>query len=402
MMNDTVREELQTKISTSPQQRNGNEIPPLVKSRPVATPPAAVVTPPLKRGPDTDALVAPKTNPTLVDFQARNATLPDWRLQVQNLVQQRKGCKDNGQNAPVRGSEAAATAPARIVKPQQPAPIIESSDPRVANAMRRIETSRNTFLPAKDRVDRAPLQKRQPNAVHRFNVVSPTSAAAAPAKTPVISKPEPQRVVTLPQAEEQVDTNKLPPITIRPDAPEEPALETRMPRPDDGRPESMEITRIRIRTDIDETAIDDPAGVSDDEIEDLAPFSMRFSAGVFDLIIGTFAGMLALSPLAFTSQNWFSATAIIVSSATVSLVLFLYMTISLGFYGRTFGMRLFALELVDAVENEYPTLRQAAVNSFVFLLSFALAGAGFLTVFFNEEKRAVHDLVSGTIMVKEF
>jgi len=29
-------------------------------------------------------------------------------------------------------------------------------------------------------------------------------------------------------------------------------------------------------------------------------------------------------------------------------------------------------------------------------------GAGFLTVFFNEEKRAAHDLLSGTILVREF
>jgi len=66
------------------------------------------------------------------------------------------------------------------------------------------------------------------------------------------------------------------------------------------------------------------------------------------------------------------------------------------------GMRLFSLELVDAVENEYPTLHQAAVNSSVFILSLALGGAGFLTVFYNEEKRAIHDLLSGTILVKEF
>jgi uncharacterized RDD family membrane protein YckC len=58
--------------------------------------------------------------------------------------------------------------------------------------------------------------------------------------------------------------------------------------------------------------------------------------------------------------------------------------------------------LVDAIENEYPTLKQAAVNSSVFLLSLAVCGAGFLTTFFNEERRALHDLLSGTILVREF
>ena len=82
--------------------------------------------------------------------------------------------------------------------------------------------------------------------------------------------------------------------------------------------------------------------------------------------------------------------------------MFIYMTASLGFYGKTLGMRLFSLELVDATENEYPTLQQAAINTAMFLLLLPLAGVGFATVFFNEENRALHDLVSGTIFVREF
>ena len=82
--------------------------------------------------------------------------------------------------------------------------------------------------------------------------------------------------------------------------------------------------------------------------------------------------------------------------------MFFYMTITLGFRGKTLGMGLFSLELVDATENEYPTLQQAAINSSVFLLSLGCVGAGFATVLFNEEKRAVHDLLSGTILVRDF
>ncbi len=70
--------------------------------------------------------------------------------------------------------------------------------------------------------------------------------------------------------------------------------------------------------------------------------------------------------------------------------------------GKSFGMRLFSLELIDIEGEEYPTLHQAAVSSAVYLLSLAFGGVGFLTLAFNDEKRAVHDLVSGTIVVKEF
>ncbi len=82
--------------------------------------------------------------------------------------------------------------------------------------------------------------------------------------------------------------------------------------------------------------------------------------------------------------------------------MFVYLTSSIGFFGKTLGMRLFSLELVDAEENEYPTLHQAAVSSSLYILSLVFGGLGFLTIFFNEEKRAMHDLLSGTIIVREF
>jgi uncharacterized RDD family membrane protein YckC len=87
--------------------------------------------------------------------------------------------------------------------------------------------------------------------------------------------------------------------------------------------------------------------------------------------------------------------------ATFAIVMFIYMTVSIGFLGRTFGMRLFSLEIIDIEENDYPTFHQAAVNSCVYLVSLALGGIGFLPLFFNSEKRAAHDLLSGTIVVRE-
>ena len=96
-----------------------------------------------------------------------------------------------------------------------------------------------------------------------------------------------------------------------------------------------------------------------------------------------------------------SAAGFLAIGASVAIVMFLYLTISLAFVGRTVGMRLFSLELVDVEENAYPTLHQAAVNSAVYLLSIGVAGVGFIPLFFNEERRAAHDILSGTILIRE-
>src|SRR5215210_4144524 len=112
--------------------------------------------------------------------------------------------------------------------------------------------------------------------------------------------------------------------------------------------------------------------------------------------------MIGIAPFALNGGDWFTTAGGLIAAGTWAIVMFLYIKMSLGFVGKTLGMRLFSLELVDAAENEYPTLQQAAINSSVFLLSLGCAGAGFITVLFNEEKRAVHDLLSGTILVRDF
>jgi uncharacterized RDD family membrane protein YckC len=236
-----------------------------------------------------------------------------------------------------------------------------------------------------------------------------TSAASAPAKAPVNAPAKPKLVPPPQPIEKARDTNKLPPLVEPIPVAETPVpaakpIETVTPIPETPAASGPlpEIKRIQIKADVTEEPIAQPFDDYNEDIEDLAPFSMRFGAGLFDLIIGSFASLLLLSPIAFAGTTYTTAAALMTFGATTAIVMFLYMTICLGFFGKTMGMRLFSLELVDALENEYPTLRQAAVNSAIFLISLCVAGAGFLTVFFNEERRALHDLLSGTILVREF
>src|SRR5881392_3380409 len=101
MVVDSVREVLQTKVGVSATRIDSGPLesssvaeiveaapPPPVMSAPVKRE-IPRPTPPIKRV--TNPLNGPKTSPTLVEFQTKNATVPDWRLQLQNSVLQRKG-----------------------------------------------------------------------------------------------------------------------------------------------------------------------------------------------------------------------------------------------------------------------------------------------------------------------
>ena len=401
MMNDSVREELQTKIGAGMGPSNAQppaighvsrpEIPAIQNSRPIRT----------------TELNRQKTSPTLVGFQPKNPTVPDWRLQLQNAVRHRNA----GGSEITSGTQAQlVTSGANALKAEYieeaDAQTEKHSDPRVAAALNRIDKSRKTFLPEPEA---ASTQAKEPEPRnYPFNVVSRNGAAIAPAreaKASINVPPKPRLVPTITVKKGGYDTNKLPPVpaaeTISsfdmpvpiPVAEEpipQPAIKINVPGAGSVEPPRLE--EIEEALTVEQT----------EEFDDLAPFAMRFNAGLFDLIIGLFSSLLILSPIAFAGSNWMSGAGFLALAGTCSIVMFVYLTLSIAIFGRTAGMKLFSLELVDADLNEYPTFHQAAVSSAVYLLTLPFAGIGFLTMFFNDEKRAAHDLLSGTIIVTEF
>jgi uncharacterized RDD family membrane protein YckC len=418
MINDTVREELETKISRSTDAVSGrlSAKPPAIKEpakKIDVAPPMQAAPPPLPAPKpiaarfETADLGAKKTSKTLVEFQTKKATVPEWRLQLQNSVRQKVGTNrrtDSGADTPQaapRSTSGANALKVEYVEEEQPA---RHQNPRVASALKRIEESRRTF--SNQPVAEQPLNigKPVPPRNFPFNVVARSNevpARPAGQKAAVNPSPKPMLVSPLKIEKRGFDTNKLPPLQ----KPEKIStnIEVKAPvtdRVEDKSRESREQLSIE-DSRLENERLNEHVIAETDEIEDLAPFSMRFNAGLFDMIIGVFASLILLSPFMLSGGTWLSVAGFFAIIATVAIVMFVYLTVSLAFIGRTFGMRLFSLELVDVEENAYPTLHQAAVSSAVFLLSLAVAGIGFLPMFFNEERRATHDILSGTILIRE-
>ncbi|HVF30737.1 MAG TPA: RDD family protein [Pyrinomonadaceae bacterium] len=370
---------------------------------PQQTPPAPPAPNPLATRFQTSELANKKTSKTLVEFQNKKATMPEWRLQLQSSVRQKAGSNrriDAGVTQPAQKTTSGANAlKVEFVEEEQP----RHENPRVANALKRIEESRSKFT--NQRVPEQPVNigKAVPaSRSYPFNVVAKSNEPPPPParhKATVNASPKPMLVSPLKiEKKKGYDTNKLPPlqkdgkVSKSVEIPAEPGEITETTR------ERWENLDVDQQTVI-ETEVLDLAET--DEIEDLAPLSMRFNGGLFDLIIGVFASLLVLSPFMLSGGTWMSVSGFLAIGATIAIVMFLYLTISLAFVGRTVGMRLFSLELVDVDENAYPTLHQAAVSSAVYMLSLAFAGVGFLPIFFNEERRAAHDILSGTILIRE-
>ncbi len=405
MMNDTVREELETKITSN----SGG----LCAPQPLSDPPRPVFLSNGNTQSNADRVSSPErqntadlppknTSPTLVEFHPGKAAVPDWRLQLQNAVRQRGIEKRPPETATVVPSISSVSGSNMFRSDAEAGSPKEESSPRLKAAMRRIEESRNTFLPkpinrTSESIAASPAQKRFP-----FAVVAPTADQLVRPKP--VEQPEPvdrpKLVSALKIEKKQYDTNKLPKVeTIVKESKEFASIDRNNTLNPKARTPDASSAKPAIEPQIDRELFADAR--TDEELDDLAPFSMRVGAGLFDLIIGGFGTLIILSPFMAGGGAWNSFAGFLTFAGSFGLFLFLYLTASLAWWGKTFGMRIFGLELIDADANVYPTVHQAAVNSSVYLLSMAFGGIGFLTVIFSEERRALHDIVSGTLLIRD-
>jgi uncharacterized RDD family membrane protein YckC len=135
--------------------------------------------------------------------------------------------------------------------------------------------------------------------------------------------------------------------------------------------------------------------------DDRAPRIKRVAAALFDLL----AVALLCAPFAaaihLTIGNW-TDTRVSGSMALIAaLVMFLYHTCSVALAGRTPGMRISALQAVDAHKASVPTTGQCARRALVYMLSLATGGLGILYSLFDAEGRTLHDILSGTVVVRK-
>jgi uncharacterized RDD family membrane protein YckC len=108
--------------------------------------------------------------------------------------------------------------------------------------------------------------------------------------------------------------------------------------------------------------------------------------------------LLALNSL--TRLDWQNWRVILFSAVSIASVGFFYLTIVTAFSGRTLGMRLCSLRVVDARNGLIPTGGQSAARALVYLLSLVSAGILSLYVFVDSESKTLHDRVTRTAVIR--
>jgi uncharacterized RDD family membrane protein YckC len=134
-----------------------------------------------------------------------------------------------------------------------------------------------------------------------------------------------------------------------------------------------------------------------------AGFASRFAAYAADIGASTVAFMLFLAATSFAvsvltgkSINW-SRNDVWAGIAYVAW-LFIYFAYSWAASGKTLGMALLGVRVVRADGSDADG-RTAVVRTVALPLSFLLLGLGFIGIFLGRQRRALHDVIAGTVVI---
>jgi len=78
--------------------------------------------------------------------------------------------------------------------------------------------------------------------------------------------------------------------------------------------------------------------------------------------------------------------------------LFIYFAYSWAASGKTFGMALLGVRVVQS-DGADAGARRAAVRTLALPLSFLIFGLGFVGILLGRQRRALHDVIAGTVVV---
>jgi uncharacterized RDD family membrane protein YckC len=131
-----------------------------------------------------------------------------------------------------------------------------------------------------------------------------------------------------------------------------------------------------------------------------APIYLRMLGAFVDLLFVCFLSAPFLALTRLTNLEWRNPRVIGFAAGTFLVVGFLYLTVSIAFTGRTIGMKLFSLRVVDARTGLIPTGSQSAGRALVYMLSLASAGIAFMYAFVDREKYAAHDRFTRTAVIR--
>jgi uncharacterized RDD family membrane protein YckC len=310
--------------------------------------------------------------------------MPEWRKELGERVReaQERKAREASLESGVTTIEAAATnakaQPFLELLPQAEAPPV---NPLVAAALRRIERAHVASRYGSNAVAVA----YQPQT----EIVEPVAQLTIPQDS-MEGEPEPEQTEAAAIPERTHNLAVVPsPVVVEP---EEPPVILKPKRLIIGDPNDPALNYL--------DSIPTTIHVDEREFKSAPLFARMFSA-IVDLMVICLLSAPAIALVQLTDLKWQDVRVMTFAGSTLLLVGFLYLMITTAFTGRTAGMRLFSLRVVDARTGMIPTGGQSAGRAALYILSLAAAGLGLMYAFLDSAHHTIHDRFTRTAVIRK-
>jgi uncharacterized RDD family membrane protein YckC len=133
-----------------------------------------------------------------------------------------------------------------------------------------------------------------------------------------------------------------------------------------------------------------------------APLSLHIVINLVDLSVVAIAAAPFLISMGIFDGDFSTSPTRIAVAAIVGLVALFYLFLTQGLSGKSFGMMMTNTRVVDARSFDHPSPPRILVRSVGYLIGVGFAMIGLLAIAFNQRRRGLHDLLSGTVVVRDF
>lgn len=374
---------------------------------------------------------------TLIEFPG-SRDVPEWRKQLSKRVREVQERK-----AREAAEELAAAQEAGLVSCALPSgqlelvPDLENPvvNPIVSKALERIERARRADYSPSHRAAAAFAPALDP-AAEAFAATGVSDAPVAEAKRKLTMVASPQQIVEPAEivteelgAVESIESNIELPVAesigvesmavesavlessvvesiVDSIAAESTVAEAQMDIEVEQQPGRTRLDRkpIRVISDNDvalsylESCLSLPA--LDTDTRAVAGLTRRFFSGIVDLILVAVMVSPAAAAIHYSGSNWADPKTIGIMGGITAATMFAYLTICTAMTGRTLAMRIFRMRTIDLRTGLIPTGGQSITRAITYVFSFALLGLGIAYALIDQDKRAVHDRFSKTIVVR--
>lgn len=140
---------------------------------------------------------------------------------------------------------------------------------------------------------------------------------------------------------------------------------------------------------------------ADADYEGAVPLTTHIVINLADLVVLTLSCAPFLASMMLGGADTISSQTVSATALVALVVSFFYFTVTQALCGKTFGMMLTNTSVVSMETGAPLTIQQSLIRTVGYFLALLPALLGFIWIAFNPTRRGLHDLLSGSIVIRD-